>query len=185
MSPMKKTLYRTAGKLLLAVFLITVFTMWTYHGTTKNDLVWDTVNYLVYHVWWISNLSVDNIIWMFLSFEVSNWHPLTWLSHMLDCELFGLDAGWHHLSSVLLHAVAAVLAFLALRSLGIDGWPSLVVAALFAVHPLRVESVAWASEAMEPAIASWAAVVAGIDLCPCVCVCPATPIASHPHRRCL
>jgi tetratricopeptide (TPR) repeat protein len=78
--------------------------------------------------------------------HAGNWHPLTWLSHMLDVEWFGLDAGRHHAVSVLLHTVNAVLLFLALRLLTGAVWRSAVVAALFAVHPTHVESVAWIAE---------------------------------------
>jgi len=93
--------------------------------------------------------SRDGVRWAFTSFHASNWHPLTWLSHMLDGQLFGVApaaAGAHHLVSVALHAANAVLLFLALRRMTAAAWPCAWVAVLFAVHPLRVESVAWASE---------------------------------------
>src|SRR5207249_1235955 len=76
----------------------------------------------------------------------ANWHPLTWISHALDVQAFGLDAGKHHLSSLLLHASNSVLLFLVLTSLTSALWRSAVVAALFAVHPLHVQSVAWVAE---------------------------------------
>lgn len=76
----------------------------------------------------------------------SNWHPLTWLSHMLDCQLFGLRPGWHHAVNLLLHAANTGLLFLLLRRLTGAVWRSAVVAALFAWHPLHVESVAWIAE---------------------------------------
>jgi tetratricopeptide (TPR) repeat protein len=94
-------------------------------------------------------LSWANAIWAFTAVHASNWHPLTWLSHMVDAEMFGADqanAGGHHLVSVGLHAANAVLLFAALRAMTGARWRSAVVAALFAVHPLRVESVAWVSE---------------------------------------
>ncbi len=90
-------------------------------------------------------LSGPGAAWAF-GYHASNWHPLTWLSHMLDVELFGLDAGGHHLVAVVLHALNASLFFLALRAMSGSNWASLLAAALFALHPLRVESVAWASE---------------------------------------
>jgi tetratricopeptide (TPR) repeat protein len=77
---------------------------------------------------------------------IGHWHPLTWLSHMADCQVFGLWAGGHHLTNVALHAVAAVLLFLVLRSMTGALWRSAFVAALFAIHPLRAESVAWIAE---------------------------------------
>jgi protein O-mannosyl-transferase len=78
--------------------------------------------------------------------SLANWDPLTTISHMLDCQLHGLQPGWHHLTNVLLHAASAVLLFLALRKMTGALWGSAFVAAVFAVHPLHVESVAWVSE---------------------------------------
>ncbi len=92
-------------------------------------------------------LSGPGLAWAFTSTSYQyNWHPLTWLSHMLDVQIFGLAAGGHHLVNAALHAVNAALLFLALRALSGRLWPSALVAALFAVHPLRVESVAWVAE---------------------------------------
>ena len=76
----------------------------------------------------------------------ANWHPLTWLSHALDCQLFKLNPAGHHYVNVLMHAVNAILLFLLLESATGLTWPSLMVAALFALHPVNVESVAWAAE---------------------------------------
>ena len=84
--------------------------------------------------------------WALTHAQVANWIPLTTLSHMLDCQLFGLHAGGHHLVNVLLHAANAVLLFLVLRAMTGALWRSAFVAAVFAVHPLRAESVAWVSE---------------------------------------
>jgi Tfp pilus assembly protein PilF len=104
-------------------------------------------NYYVtqnFHVW--SGLTWKNVMWAFTTFDVANWHPLAWISHELDVQLFGLNAAGHHLSSVMLHALNAVLLFLALLlGTGRRG-ASFTVAALFAVHPLAVESVAWVAE---------------------------------------
>jgi tetratricopeptide (TPR) repeat protein len=91
-------------------------------------------------------LSVPAIGWAFTHAQVSNWIPLTTLSHMLDCDLFGLRAGGHHLVNVLWHAANAVLLFLVLRQMTGSLWRNAFVAAIFAVHPLRAESVAWVSE---------------------------------------
>ena len=84
--------------------------------------------------------------WAFRSDYAGNWHPVTWLSHMLDCQLFGLKPWGHHLTNVLLHALNAGLVFALLQLMTGATWRSLLVAALFALHPLRVESVAWVSE---------------------------------------
>ena len=93
-----------------------------------------------------SGLTWAGVKWAFSNFEAANWHPLTWLSHQLDCELFGLNAGGHHLMNVLLHAANALLVFGLLRGATGAVWRSAIVAALFAWHPLRVESVAWTAE---------------------------------------
>jgi Tfp pilus assembly protein PilF len=84
--------------------------------------------------------------WALTTWHASNWHPLTWVSHMADCSLFGLNAGAHHFVSVLLHAANAALLFLLLFRLTAALWPCAFIAALFAWHPLHVESVAWVAE---------------------------------------
>ena len=93
-----------------------------------------------------NGLTWAGVKWAFTTWYASNWHPVTWLSHMLDCELFSLNAGAQHYVNVLFHAANAVLLFLLLLRLTQELWPSLFVAALFAWHPLHVESVAWLSE---------------------------------------
>jgi tetratricopeptide (TPR) repeat protein len=93
-----------------------------------------------------AGLAWDSVRWAFTTGHASNWHPLTWLSHLLDWQLFRERPAGHHFVSVALHALNAVLAFLAFRALTGRLWRSLAVAALFALHPLRVESVAWLSE---------------------------------------
>jgi len=84
--------------------------------------------------------------WAFTTTKLANWHPLTWVSHMLDCRLFGPNAGPHHLVNLLFHLLNTVLLFLVLRRMTGGFWPSAFVAAVFALHPLHVESVAWISE---------------------------------------
>jgi protein O-mannosyl-transferase len=91
-------------------------------------------------------LSLDGIQWAFTHVHAGNWHPLTTISHQLDCQLYGVQPWGHHLTNVLLHVLAAVFLFLALRELTGALWSSAVVAAVFAIHPLRVESVAWIAE---------------------------------------
>ncbi len=91
-------------------------------------------------------LTWAGVKWAFLSADIDYWRPLSWLSHMLDVELYGLHAGGHHVTSVLFHAANAVLLFLALNRMTRRCLPSFLVAALFAWHPLHVESVAWVAE---------------------------------------
>ncbi len=91
-------------------------------------------------------LTLQGILWAFAQAHSSNWHPLTWLSHMLDCQLYGLNPGGHHLTNVLLHTATVIALFLVLRQMTGALWRSAFVAAVFAIHPLRVESVAWVAE---------------------------------------
>ena len=91
-------------------------------------------------------LTWSNVVWAWTTMSAGNWHPLTWLSHMLDCQLFGVRPGWHHLVNALLHGANTALLFVVLRAMTGAVWRSALVAALFAMHPLHVESVAWISE---------------------------------------
>jgi Flp pilus assembly protein TadD len=93
-----------------------------------------------------NGLTIDGLRWAFRTFTLANWHPLTWLSHMLDVQMFGLNAGMHHVVNVLIHAANAALLLVLLARMTGDVWRSALVAALFAIHPLHVESVAWISE---------------------------------------
>lgn len=97
----------------------------------------------------LRGLTPATVAWAFTTGHAANWHPLTWLSHALDVTLFGAWAGGHHLTSVALHAANAVLLFLVLSGMTAAAWRSALVAALFAVHPLHVEAVAWVSERKE------------------------------------
>lgn len=91
-------------------------------------------------------LTLKGAVWAFSHAYSANWHPITWLSHMLDCELYGLNPGGHHLTNVLLHTLTVIALFLVLRQMTGALWRSAFVAAVFAIHPLRVESVAWVAE---------------------------------------
>lgn len=91
-------------------------------------------------------VTAANAHWAFTHVHSSNWHPLTWLSHMVDCQLYGLNAGGHHFTNILIHAITCVALFLLLRRITGFLWRSAFVAAVFAIHPLRVESVAWIAE---------------------------------------
>ena len=113
----------------------------------RNDFItYDDQAYVTGNARMQGGLTWENVQWAWRSFEVSNWHPLTWLSHMLDCQLFGLQPWGHHLTNVLLHAGSALVLFVVLRRATGAVWRSLIVAALFGLHPLRVESVAWIAE---------------------------------------
>jgi tetratricopeptide (TPR) repeat protein len=94
----------------------------------------------------MGGLTLKGIAWAFTTFYDSNWHPITWLSHMVDSQIFGLNAGGHLLVNALIHVANTLLLFLFLKRVTGARWPSAIVAALFALHPLHVESVAWAIE---------------------------------------
>lgn len=106
----------------------------------------DDPDYVTLNPYVRSGLTFANVCWAFLTFHAANWHPLTWLSLQLDASLYGLHPAGYHLTNVLLHAASAGLLFLVLRELTGKPGRSFVIAALFAWHPLRVESVAWISE---------------------------------------
>ena len=118
-----------------------------YAPTARHEFVsLDDPAYIVDNPVVSRGLTVDGVRWAFTDTGSANWHPLTWLSHMLDVELFGMEPAGHHLHGALLHGLNAALLFLALGALTGSTWRSAAVALLFAVHPLRVESVAWAAE---------------------------------------
>jgi protein O-mannosyl-transferase len=128
--------------LLLALATIAVF--WP---VARLDFVnYDDPDYVTSNLHVQSGLTWQSTAWAFTSGHASNWHPLTWLSHMLDWQLFNKNAGGHHLVSLAFHIANTLLLFLVLRRMTGAHWRSAVVAALFALHPLHVESVAWVSE---------------------------------------
>jgi len=106
-----------------------------------DDHVYITDNPYVY-----SGLARTNILWAFTTAYSSNWHPLTWLSHMIDCQLFSTNPGWHHIINLLFHIINTLLLFTFLSQITCKTGQSFFVAALFALHPLHVESVAWVAE---------------------------------------
>src|SRR5258706_3295717 len=106
----------------------------------------DDAAYLTANTHVQSGLSLENLRWAFTATVASNWHPLTWISHMIDCDVYGLRPWGHHLTSLLLHAANTILVFIFLNRFTGSLWRSFFVAGLFGLHPLRVESVAWAAE---------------------------------------
>ena len=134
------SLLAVCGLLVLAV--IAVFGQTACHSFVNLD----DGDYVYENLHVRGGLSGEAAVWSITAFHAGNWHPLTWLSHMLDCQIFGLAPGGHHLTNVLLHAATAILLLLALRRMTGALWPSAWVAAVFAIHSLRVESVAWVAE---------------------------------------
>jgi tetratricopeptide (TPR) repeat protein len=109
-------------------------------------IIFDDEQYITANNHVATGLSATNFVWAFTTSEQANWHPLTWLSHQLDCTLLGTNAGGHHFVNLLFHVANTLLLFVFLRGATEATWRSAFVAALFAWHPLHVESVAWAAE---------------------------------------
>ncbi|MGA1868194.1 MAG: tetratricopeptide repeat protein [bacterium] len=128
--------------LILVIAVLTVY--WqvrNYEFINLDDNTYVTENQ---HV--TRGLTLKNIVWAFRTTHAANWHPTTWLSHMADCQLYGLDSGRHHLTNVLIHIFNSLLLFSIFLKITKDFWQCSVIAALFALHPLHVESVAWVAE---------------------------------------
>ncbi|MDA3897063.1 MAG: tetratricopeptide repeat protein [Desulfobacteraceae bacterium] len=131
----------------LVLVIVTFAVYWQVHNfsfTSFDDTIYVSDNKVVQQ-----GISRDNLIWAFSMGKTDDhayWHPLTWLSHMLDCQLFGLNAGAHHLDNLLIHIINLTLLFLALYLMTGAPWRSGFVAALFALHPINVDSVAWIAE---------------------------------------
>jgi len=124
--------------LLVGVVLIAYGAVWQFEFLNIDDDLYVTHNPHIQR-----GLSPDSVLWSMTAMEEANWHPLTWLSHMLDVQLFGLNPAGHHLTNLLLHMANVLLLFGLLQHMTGAVWRSALVAALFALHPLNVESVAW------------------------------------------
>ncbi|MGA1825344.1 MAG: tetratricopeptide repeat protein [bacterium] len=127
--------------LFLIIAILTVYHVWNHAFINLDDNVYVTENKNV-----TTGLTLNNLLWSFRTAHAANWHPLTWLSHMLDCQLYGMDAGSHHSTSVLIHIFNSLLLFLIFWKMTGDVWQCGFVATIFALHPLHVESVAWIAE---------------------------------------
>src|SRR6185503_4064753 len=128
----------------LLLALVTVVVYWP---VSRHDFVnYDDEDYVVNNPQVRVGLSPKAVAWAFTASRSANWHPLTWLSHMLDCQLFGLRPGAHHLTNLFFHTASGVLLFLVFFRMTGALWRSAMVAALSALHPLHVESVAWIAE---------------------------------------
>ena len=130
-----------------ALFIITLAGFWPVGGLgfiTYDD--YSKEGYIVENPNVQAGITVESVRWAFTTTHASNWHPVTWLSHMLDCKLFGLNASGHHWMNLGFHIANTLLLFIVLRQMTHAVWRSALVAALFALHPLHVQSVAWVSE---------------------------------------
>ena len=134
-------------RVVIFCLLLVAATLAFYNPIIHNQFIdFDDSPYILKNSQVQSGLTWNTVKWSLTTFREGNWHPLTWLSHALDCQIFRLNPAGHHYTNLLLHAINAVLLFLLLRQATGFTWRSLVVAALFALHPVNVESVAWAAE---------------------------------------
>src|SRR6267143_5685263 len=132
---------------LLVCLLLAVATLAVYGQVVGHDFVnYDDPDYVTGNPYVRAGISRAGLSWALTTGRAGNWHPVTWLSHMLDCQLWGLRPGAHHLTNVVLHTASSLLLFVLLRGASGAIWPSGAVAWLFALHPLHVESVAWVAE---------------------------------------
>jgi hypothetical protein len=127
-----------------ALILSTLVVFWQVHNF--DFIKYDDNIYIYENPQVLNGLTGDGVIWAFTTNHSANWHPLTWLSHMLDCQLFGTNPGLMHLVNLLLHIANTLLLFAVFRKMTGALWPSAFVAAAFAIHPMHVESVAWIAE---------------------------------------
>ncbi|HEY5912484.1 MAG TPA: tetratricopeptide repeat protein, partial [Verrucomicrobiae bacterium] len=134
-------------RIVLGAVLLCGLTLLAFRGLVQNGFInYDDPDYVTANPHVLGGLTWANVVWAFTTTRVSNWNPLTWLSHMLDVELFGVNPQGHHLMGLVLHTTNALILFWLLRGMSGAFWRSFFVAAFFALHPLHVESVAWASE---------------------------------------
>ena len=132
---------------LLTCLLLGGITLATFWPVTRHDFIYyDDPDYVTENPYVQAGLNWKSVVWAFSTGHSGNWHPVTWLSHMLDCQVFGLKPGYHHLMNLFFHTANTVLLFLVLERMTAAFWRSAFVATLFALHPLHVESVAWVAE---------------------------------------
>lgn len=138
---------RHEGYVAAAVCVLLIAAVWMVFGQPLDQgFVYDDQEYICTNRHVTCGLTGEAIRWALTNSYSNNWHPVSWLSHMLDCSVYGFHAGGHHLTNVLLHAANAVLLFLVLWRMAGALWPAAFVAAVFAIHPLKAESVAWVTE---------------------------------------
>jgi len=142
----KHTLLGIRLDLLICLFL-GLFTLAVYWQVENHEFLdYDDNDYITENHHIMRGVTFENMAWAFTAEVSSNWHPLTLLSHMLDCQLYGLDSGSHHVTNLFFHITNTLLLFFVLKRMTDALWQSAFVAALFALHPLHVESVAWIAE---------------------------------------
>ena len=137
----------TTQKSILPAIVIVIATLAIYWTMTGHNFIhYDDYDYVVWNPHVSTGLTIENLYWAFTDTYKSNWHPLTWISHMLDVELFGFNAGGHYAVNLIIHIANALLLFVFLVQATGKVWQAALVALIFAVHPVNVESVAWIAE---------------------------------------
>ncbi len=142
----KKPTATAASKLVICLIIVLITTAAYWQVLNCGFIGFDDPQYVTNNVFVNRGLGWESVKWAISSFDWDNWHPLTWISHMADCQLYGLNPRGHHLTNLILHVANSLLLFLLLNRITGSAWRSALVAALFAVHPLHVESVAWVAE---------------------------------------
>jgi len=132
--------------LLVCLFFVIAILSVYWQVRNYSFVNYDDRQYVTQNHYVQAGLTLESIKWSFTAIHASNWHPLTWLSHMLDCQIYEMNPGHHHMTNVLLHILNTLLLFLVFKRMTGKLWQSGFVAALFALHPLHVESVAWVAE---------------------------------------
>jgi tetratricopeptide (TPR) repeat protein len=140
-------MYRKPGISTLIILLLVLLTVLTFNRVIGHQFThYDDNQYVTENQHVLQGINLRSITWAFTATYAANWHPLTWISHMLDCQLYGTAPWGHHLTNLLLHLANTILLFLLLQYMTGSIWRSAFVAALFGIHPLHVESVAWVAE---------------------------------------
>ena len=145
-STKKTSFFNVRPDILVCLFLVIAILLVYWQVRNYSFVNYDDRQYVTHNHYVNTGFTLDSIKWAFTAIHASNWHPLTWLSHMLDCQIYEMNAGHHHMTNVLFHILNTLLLFLVFKGMTGKLWQSGFVAALFALHPLHVESVAWVAE---------------------------------------
>lgn len=145
--PDKENNFLSENRDFIVILLLSLLVLVIYWQATDFEFIlFDDRRYIFENAVVLSGLNWDSIKWAFTTFHMANWHPLTWLTHLADVSLFGLNAGAHHATNVVFHIINTILAFIVFKKFTGSIWKSAIVAALFASHPAHIESVAWVAE---------------------------------------
>lgn len=142
----EKVFHRTLADYPVYLILLVLIFFVFFQTRTHDFINYDDETYITSNPHIAKGLNVQNMIWAFSTSYASNWHPLTWISHMMDIQIYGMNPGAHHFTNMLFHILNSFLIFFLFRKMTGEFWKSCFLAVLFAIHPLHVESVAWVAE---------------------------------------